>query len=254
MEGTESSELPNSLVALGRKLVEELGLDDSTDTLGRWMAHHIADLIAKAGNATGKIAAEHECFAAILALWKHHSALPNGKRPFEQFEPVLRALESLDPEKEGSRYYRVARPPKEESAETGEQKKWLDLVERLDYSAKVLIGFCLTEAAGAALDKSKEWIKLAEAIDDEGGLSHVVIRFASTVADANREPDPNEEVRSLLHDRLARLRGFVEAAKVIADSIEERLQALPAAKDVASDDEILTLGAPPPAPGDLPKG
>ena len=31
---------------LGVKLVAELGLEESNDTLGRWMAHHIAALIA----------------------------------------------------------------------------------------------------------------------------------------------------------------------------------------------------------------
>ena len=33
----------DSVLALGKKLVDELGLDQSVDTLGRWMAHYIAE-------------------------------------------------------------------------------------------------------------------------------------------------------------------------------------------------------------------
>ena len=33
----------DSVLALGKKIVDELGLDQSADTLGRWMAHYLAE-------------------------------------------------------------------------------------------------------------------------------------------------------------------------------------------------------------------
>lgn len=42
----------------------------------------------------------------------HRAAFPNGKRPFEDLEPVMRAIESLDPEDDTPRYFRSARAPK----------------------------------------------------------------------------------------------------------------------------------------------
>ncbi|WBK01229.1 AVAST type 3 anti-phage proein Avs3b [Methylocystis parvus] len=235
---TENFAPADSVLALGRKFVKELGLEESTDTLGRWMAHHVADLITKAEKVTGdeKSAAERECFAAILALWKHRSELPNGKRPFEELEPIMRAIESLDPENDMPRYYRAARPPKGEAAETSEQEKLLSLADGLDYSAKVLIGYCLAEAAGAALNKSKEWVKLATAIDGDGA-PEIVIRFVSTAADVNKEPDPNEGIRSLLNDKVKRLRGFLGIAESLANTLEERLEALPPPKEELLDVE-----------------
>ncbi len=228
----EDSEPSDGILALGRKLVEELGLEESTDTLGRWMAHHIADLMAKVDEATGdaKSAAERECFASILALWKHRSEMPNGRRPFEELEPVMRAVESLDPENDTPRYYRSARPSRGEAAETPEQEKWLSLVEGLDYSAKVLIGYCLVEAADAALDKSKEWVKLAAGINSDG-VPEFVIRFISTAANVNKERDANEGTRSLLSDRIKRLREFMEISESLTKSLEARLQALPPGKE-----------------------
>jgi len=196
------------------------------------MAHHIADLMGKAERETGdaKSAAERECFAAILTLWEHRAELPNGKRPFEELEPIMRTIEGLDPENETPRYYRTARPPKGEAEEIPEQEKWLNLADGLDYSAKVLIGYCLAEAADAALDKSKEWIKLAAAIGGDG-VPEIVIRFISSAADVNKEPALNERTRAILNDRIKRLRGFLEGAESLADTLEERLQSLPSAKE-----------------------
>ena len=90
--------------------------------LGRWMAHYVADLIAKAENATGEEGSlnQKKCFDAILALWMHRAAFPSGKRPFEEMEPVVRAIESLDPEDSTPRYFRSARAPKAEGREDSE--------------------------------------------------------------------------------------------------------------------------------------
>lgn len=249
---TENVEASDKIFALGRQLVGELGLDDSVDTLGRWMAHYIADLITKVEHASGsdKIAAQRECFEAILTLWKHRSGLPDGKRPFEDLEPIMRAIESLDPESFMPRYYRSARPPRGEAAETPDQEKWLHLVDGLDYAARVLIGYCLAEASEAALDKSKAWVQHAMAIDD--GAPERVIRFVSAAYKVNKAPDPNESARLLLQDRINRLRGFLSIADSVANTLKDRLEALPPVEDVPEEGERLVIFTPPTLPDELP--
>jgi hypothetical protein len=238
----------DKILTLGRKLVEQLGLEDSTDTLGRWMAHHLADLITKAENASGsdKASAQKECFDAILAFWRHRSELPSGKRPFREMEPILRAVESLDPDDETPRYYRAPRPQKGEVAETSDQENWLRIAEGLDYSAKVLIGYSLAEAADAALDKSKEWVKLAEGIEDDG-VPEIVIRMVSSVADLNRAPDLDAPMRRLLADRVKRLKAFVGIAESVVETLAKRLEALPPVKEDGASEGIV-LSTPPTLP------
>jgi hypothetical protein len=212
---------------LGCRLVEELGLDDSVDTLGRWMAHYLADLITNADSATGedKAAVQKNCFDAILALWKYRAELPNGKRPFEELEPVIRALETLDPDDDTPRYFRAARQSTNDRKEKAEAEAWLKMVDGLDYSAKVLIGYCLAEAARASIDKSQEWVKLAEAAGADDGVSEVVVRFVSSAADLDNKPDPDTEARRKLEDRLRRLEGFTKLAEGLAVEWRQRLQA-----------------------------
>ena len=94
-----ASQPPEELIAIGKKLVADLSLD-RPDTLCQWMGHYIADLLDKASTASDeeKPERQRQCFDAILKLWSHRMALPDGKRPLESFEPIIRALESLDPD------------------------------------------------------------------------------------------------------------------------------------------------------------
>jgi len=196
------------------------------------MAHYIADLIAKAESAPSeeKQVAEDKCFEAILALWKHRAELPNGKRPFEDLEPVIRAIESLDPENDMARYFRSIRPPRSEGNEKTEVDRWLDMATGLDYSARILIGYCLAEAARATVDKSGQWVKLAEAAGVEDGASELVIRFVSRDAELGNEPDSNTEICRQLQDRIGRLKGFIKLAEAVAGTLTTRLEAVSPAR------------------------
>lgn len=86
---------------LGRHLVSELGLEDSNDTLGRWMAHHVAELITAAKEAKNKAerAVAEECAVeTILKLWEHRTALPGQAYPLAQFREILELLSKLTPD------------------------------------------------------------------------------------------------------------------------------------------------------------
>jgi len=218
-------------VALGKKLVEELDLEPCVDTLGRWMAHYIADQIATAESATGeeKKAAQNACFSAILKLWAHRSELPSGTRPFREFEPIVRAIESLDPDNETPRYYRAARPSGDDEKEP-EAKAWLSAVDGLDYSAKVLIGYFLSEAARVAVDKTKVWVKLAEAAGVDDGPSGIVVRFVTGETRPKSDPDPIDVIREQIENRISRLEGFADVVRTVVDLMKNQIKALPPPK------------------------
>lgn len=225
----EDSERSEAILALGSRLVQELGLEPSVDTLGRWMAHHVADLITKAKAARGeeKQIAERKCFDAILALWKHRAALPQGRRPHEDLEPVLRAIESLDPADDTPRYFRGVRPTQGKGNKKSDADRWLDMVNGLDYSAKILIAFCLSEAASAAIDRSAEWVRLAEAAGVEDSAPEVAVRFLSTHADFVNQPKHYANVHRQLQDRIGKLKGFTTLARAAARVLTARLEAMP---------------------------
>ena len=105
--------MSKDVLDLGCALVNELNLDPGVDTLSRWMAHYIAELIgeAKTAKIEDRPAKLAKCADAILKLWDHRHQLADGKRPFEDLEPIMRALASLDPEDNTPRYFRTQRRP-----------------------------------------------------------------------------------------------------------------------------------------------
>lgn len=69
----------NTTIALGQRILEELKLDREMDTLGRWLAHYLAEKMECAASslegAAGD-AARRECVDLILRLWERRRAWP----------------------------------------------------------------------------------------------------------------------------------------------------------------------------------
>ena len=223
---TALSPMPKDVLDLGRALVEELGLDPGVDTLSRWMAHYIAELIEKAETAkvADRPAKLAKCADAIIGLWERRHQLPNGKRPFEDLEPILRALESLDPTDDTPRYFRSPRMEVDVTEQNAETRKWLELADGLDYSAKILIRYCLTQAAQTALDRSKDWVVLAEAVGLEDDIDFPVIRFITDESDLLKTSESDNKARELLEDRINRLYGFKKMADALASDLRRQLK------------------------------
>jgi len=79
---------------LGERIVEEFGLGTSTDTLGRWMAHRVAELMDRAEQAPAGAegeAARRECSDLIIKLWERRSHWPHG-RPLAEVAGLLKTL------------------------------------------------------------------------------------------------------------------------------------------------------------------
>jgi len=226
---TERSAGSNAIIAIGKKLVAELDLDNSVDTLARWMAHHVAELMHEADDAVGddRIAKQVRVRDAILAIWAHRSDLPINGRPLDGFEPILRTLTSLDPENQFARYSSMARAPHDISGESEEVRQWLLLANGLDQASKVLIDFCLSTAAEAAIDQSKEWVELAKKADLDDSVDFIVIKLLKEQCDLMKEPDPNAKQRRALLDRRSKLEIILSSAAMLRDHLDARLDSLP---------------------------
>lgn len=94
----EPSKSPKDVLGLGKHIVNELGMQDEVDTLGRWMAHHVAELINKAEN--GKTIAERNkakliTVEVILKIWEHRRCLPHNTYPLAKYDDLLKVVDRL---------------------------------------------------------------------------------------------------------------------------------------------------------------
>ena len=187
------------------------------------MAHYISGLIHDAENANledrpGRLRA---CSDAILNLWEHRHSLKRGRRPCGDLEPLLRTLESLDPESDTPRYERLVRRAVKDDEEDGIARSWLDLVEDLDYSARVLILYCLTQAAQATINQSAEWVALAKAAGAADGGEYHLVRVISGEAAMLKTAELEGETRKRIEDRTKRLEAFAQMAIEVASQLRK---------------------------------
>ena len=99
-DAPEQSRLPSEVLRLGARIVRELELEQSVDTLGRWMAHHLAEVMQEAESAEGgdKELARESAVDLILKLWSHKQSLPNGAYPLNDLKTVMSVVGQLSPE------------------------------------------------------------------------------------------------------------------------------------------------------------
>jgi hypothetical protein len=86
---------------LGKVLVGELKLEDSRDTLAKWMAHHVAELIVTAERETDsakKKDAADQAVDTILRIWSKRDHLPGNANPFAPYRSILQILSALTSE------------------------------------------------------------------------------------------------------------------------------------------------------------
>jgi hypothetical protein len=211
--------------------VHELRLDDATDTLGRWMAHYVAELItdAEAAEANDSERKRDKCFAAILELWRHRRELPQGKRPFEHLEPILKTLESLNvEERKTRRYLSYDELFDNNQSEEAATKDWLNTVTAVDYTARLLIRYCLMQAAKDVSYKSDEWRALAEAADLEDDIDLIVARLIRDESDLLKGSGADAVARKRLEERARRLNEFTQMSATLSSDIRRQLEVLDA--------------------------
>ena len=95
----EMSKLPSEVLKLGSRIVRELRLGH-TDTLGRWMAHHLAEVLQDIDSASEdeKELAHDRAVDLILKLWSHKRSLPGAAYPLNNLERAISVLARLSPD------------------------------------------------------------------------------------------------------------------------------------------------------------
>lgn len=217
----EPSKTKTRAIELGKRLVDELGCDSRRDTLSLWMAHYVAQQMVAAQSARGKAksAAEKRCFQTILSLWQHRASLPNGHRPFEDFEPILRVLAAIDPMAKHPFYHRLMPTRDAESTiEPGTVEAWVDFIVKIDAAARVLIQTALDEACELADNKrTRAFLRSAIRSSRRGDLEIVGVMLARSKESA----DPRAE---LIQSRLNQLGAFAKICWAAEKDLKHKLQ------------------------------
>lgn len=208
------SERSSATIKLGQKLVAELGLEESADTLGRWMAHHVGQLIEEAKTATGeqKQSAEARLREMIPALWTRRRDRSPNARDMTSLEAVRRTIQSLDPSAPSPHYAELRELDEVLDADEGNAAaNWRRCALLLDLAARNLIKYCLVRAAEDDLGELDENVQLAAEAEFEGDGEPAVHQWLSDERKLHTE-ELSAKQRQRLERRRQSLKMFVDAS------------------------------------------
>lgn len=212
-------------LALGEKLVAELKLIESTDTLARWMAHYVAELMVRAEHAPlpKREEAQQSCACAILDLWEQTRSFPAKRTAFDSIDRVIECIDSLHPDG-GPHYRNNLWRALDARANDGdmEVENLLATALGIDGAARNLIHHILAHASRAAGRDSAEWLELAQNLDEEDPLTELRIRIVRAGRD---EAEIKNHRIEQLEKRIAQLEHFSVAAQALKTSLVESLTA-----------------------------
>lgn len=150
MEKSQPSQ--EAIIELGKKLVKELKLESGVDTLGKWMAHYIAELITRAEATEGaeKEAIEKECFETILKLWDQRDQVPQINSPLKGLELAVKVLKELSEDNLELPYF-----PAERSLEN---PSWERLIKVIKKRSKKIVKLSIyASLPHENLQQKQEW-------------------------------------------------------------------------------------------------
>lgn len=219
----ENLEIQEKVINLGKKLLSNLK-DNNADEITAWMVNYIAELMIKA--ESGNEADKTNCFNTILKLWENRKLLPDGTRPFESFEPIFQALESLNPESVIPRYF-INLDDDESDKKLDESAGWLELIKNLDSATRTLITFMFERAIeDITNEETKEWLEAVsgtvKSIELEIIFSHI----------HSKETNEKEERMQKLENRINQLKFFEELCLPVREKLEEELKILNKSYDI----------------------
>lgn len=210
------------MLELGKLLAAEL---EQTDTLGRWIAHYLAERMISLEKKTGseRGIAEAEIADLILRLWSLRRRLPGGRLPLAEVDKVEAAVERLAPGRKPWAYFGAFAADTEPSPEETETSTTLKAALLVDRLAGDLVHGLIGRAASLAEEDGAAWTKQAEKIGDGALRSLRRIRFA-----ANGSEDDAEST-NWISEVTRRATALSSAVSTLVAALEAEGQELPGA-------------------------
>jgi hypothetical protein len=220
---------------LGKEIAKDLS---ESDILGRWMAHHISDLITRAESSSGPQAEDlrRETANTIIELWKHRAVSPMRSNPTNRLEPVLQVLTRLG-QQDRWHFYDIFRPGSEPDEQDTMAAPMLGFALELEDAVRQVIRHIVIFAANEAADREAKWLQLSEHLteDDQLGALRLIRRMERELKKVGEQSDAdkldpsgvkNEDVYilSMLYKTEARLEEIRLALEEALSSSSENVE------------------------------
>ena len=98
----------------------------------------------------------------------------------------------------------------------------MELAQGIDYTARLLIRWCLKKAADDIAQEHSKWLDLAKSLDADIPITSVIRYIESTDQQHGDKVEKNRQIETLI-DRRDRLEAFILLSQKLVQSIDEEI-------------------------------
>ena len=217
MEQSKHSE--EEILKLGKKLIKELELVYTGNTLARWLAHYLAELINnidKCESKEEKSKLQKECCDIILEIWQKRERIPIEK-PTERLKPIIDVISLL---KKNEHPFIRHRFLDKKNGLKNSNSSWLSFLKTVkNNSERIYRKSLISMISEELLEKDKEWIEEHDSFlsDDEKS----VVEYLDSIREITISIHGEEEKEETEKEKVEKL--FNELEDQLDEQKEELL-------------------------------
>ncbi len=184
------------VMRLGRSLADAL---DASDVVGRWMSHHLADLLTKCEAQPEDELLAIQTRELILKLWEHKAGGRFKHAPFTYLQPVLAALGRLEPDPPPWAFYGTLSSEEHPTSQDLVSYPVLQAACEMDHEFGQVVRLAVALAAEEAIAREEPWVVAGAALGDtemDSAFRHVqqlLRRYRMLAAQYSTDVDPGDE-------------------------------------------------------------
>lgn len=209
-----------SLIELGKKLVEEFKLEDKTDTLSQWMLHYLAELFERYDLSTSpeeKRIVSVDIRDTIFKLWEFRYQQSHSHSSFKNTESLISTLQKLNLDNDNA-FYSGLRSFKnvESTIDQSSPEYWYSYALKFDKASRFLIRNCIHKGYAITKADNQEIADLIKEFAELDSYENLLGRFYS---DQSAE---DKEVRNIKNN-ISNIEELMDALAELKTNYEELL-------------------------------
>lgn len=209
-----------SLIELGKKLVEEFKLEDKTDTLSQWMLHYLAELFERYDLSTSpeeKRIASVDIRDTIFKLWEFRYQQSRSHSSFKNTEFLISTLQKLNLDNDDA-FYSGLRDFRnvESTIDKSSPAYWYSYALKLDKASRFLIRNCILKGYAITEADNQEIADLIKEFEELDSYENLLGRFYSD------QSDEDKEVRNIKNN-ISNIEELMDALAKLKTNYEEKL-------------------------------
>lgn len=209
-----------SLIELGKRLVEEFKLEDKADTLSQWMLHYLAELFERYDLSTSpeeKRLASVDIRDTIFKLWEFRYQQSHSHSSFKNTESLISTLKKLNLDNDdvfysGLRGFRNA----ENTLDQSNPDYWYRYALELDKASRLLIRNCILKGYALTEADNQEIANLIKEFETLDTYENLLNKFYS-------EQSSQDQEQEIIKNNISKIDEIINALAELKSGYETKL-------------------------------